>query len=135
MDKLDFSFGDFGNMILAGFSVVINYFALSNIWNPLGWFAAAATFFIWLLGGRDKEAEAKEEMRKKINKAKAENRSAFNSQISKIIENLDESSNKIIASVDKDRKNLEKLLTYIKSVIQSIKTEYSKLNISDYGKI
>ena len=74
-------------------------------------------------------------MRKNINKAKAENRSAFNSQISKIIENLDESSNKIIASVDKDRKNLEKLLTYIKSVIQSIKIEYSKLNISDYGKI
>lgn len=135
LDKLDFSFGDFGNMILAGISGVGAYFALANFWNPLGWFAAAATFFIWLFGGRDKEAEAKEEMRKNINKAKAENRSAFNSQISKIIENLDESSNKIIASVDKDRKNLERLLIYIKSVIQSIKTEYSKLNISDYGKI
>lgn len=135
LDKLDFSFGDFGNMILTGISGVGAYFALANFWNPLGWFAAAATFFIWLLGGRGKEAEAKKEMRKNINKAKAENRSAFNAQISKIIENLDSSCNNITKSVDKDRLNLNKLRNYIQSAIQSIKIEYSKLNISNYGTI
>ena len=126
LDKLDFSFGDFGNMILAGISGVGAYFALANFWNPLGWIAAAATFVVWLLGGRDKEAEAKEEMRKNINKAKADNRSSFNAQISKIIENLDSRCNNITKSVDKDRLNLNKLRNYIQSAIQSIKTEYSK---------
>ena len=74
-------------------------------------------------------------MRKNINKAKAENRSAFNAQISKIIENLDSSCNNITKSVDKDRLNLNKLRNYIQSAIQSIKIEYSKLNISNYGTI
>ena len=122
-------------MILAGISGVGAYFALANFWNPLGWIAAAATFVVWLLGGRDKEAEAKEEMRKNINKAKADNRSSFNAQISKIIENLDSRCNNITKSVDKDRLNLNKLRNYIQSAIQSIKTEYSKLNISNYGTI
>ncbi|MBR3619325.1 MAG: 50S ribosome-binding GTPase [Bacteroidaceae bacterium] len=135
LNKLDFSFGDFGNMILAGISAVGVYFALANIWNPLGWIAAGATFFMWLFGGRDKEAEAKEEMRKNLNKAKAEERQSFNSQIEKIIQALDDSCKDITKAVDKDRVNLKKLRNYVQLIIQSIKTEYSKLNFSEYGKL
>lgn len=135
LDKLDFNFGDLGNMILAGIGGVAAYFALANIWNPLGWIAAGAAFFLWLFGGRDKEAEAKEEMRKNLNKAKAENRQSFNSQIEKIKQALDDGCIDITKSVDKDRVNLEKLRNYIQLITQSIKTEYSKLNISEYGKL
>lgn len=133
LNKLDFSLGDLGNMILAGISGIGAYFALANFWNPLGWIAAGATFLLWLFGGRDKKGEAKEEMRKNINKAKSENRALFNSQIEKIKQHLDDSCKKITTTVNWDKENLEKLRNYIQSINQTIKLEYSKLNISEYG--
>ena len=135
LDNLDINFGDIGNFIMAAGGAILGYFALVGIWSPLGWFAAVASIVSWLFGGRDKEAEAKKKMRMSIYKAKRENRSAFDAQISKILNAIDQNCNNIIISVDKDRVNLEKLRNYVQSLIESVKIEYSQLKISNYGKL
>lgn len=135
LDNLDINFGDIGNFIMAAVGAILGYFALVGFWGPLGWFAAVASIVSWLFGGRDKEAEAKKKMRMSIYKAKRENRSAFDAQISKILNAIDQNCNNIIISVDKDRVNLEKLRNYVQSLIESVKIEYSQLKISNYGKL
>ena len=135
LDKLDINLGDIGNFIVSAVGGILAYLALASFWNPLGWFAAVAALVSWIFGGRDKEAEAKEEMRMNIYKVKHENRSAFDAQISKILKELDQNCINIINSVDKDRVNLEKLRNYVQSIIQSVQLEYSKLKISNYGTL
>lgn len=135
LNKLDFSFGDFMDFVLAGFGAVGAYFALVNIWNPLGWIAAGLTILGWLFGGRDKVAQAKEKMRNNINEAKKKNRTTYNEQISRIQNNLDNTCQQIVMSVDSDLQNIRCLHNFIKDIEGKIQLEYSKLKIKDYGCI
>jgi len=134
-DKLDFSFGDFGHIILSGLGAVGTYFALANFWNPLGWIAGALALILGLAGGRDKEAEAKAEMRENIRKAKIENKPRFNLQISKIKQELNSNCRNIVRTFDSDKHNLVRLKDNIQSIEQNIKLEYSRIKNSEYGTI
>jgi hypothetical protein len=133
LEKLDISFGDFANFVIAAVSAVSAYFAFANFWNPLGWFLAAAIMLSWLFEGRDKKAEAKEAMRKQINKAKAENKQKFDSAISKICTQLNKSRNQIVESVGIDGTNVKLLKGEATALIGELKNEISKLNILLYG--
>ena len=87
LEKLDFSFGDFMDMVLTGVGAVGAYFALVNFWNPLGWIAAGLTVLGWLFGGRDKKGKAKEAMRKNIIEAKKTIKLEYNQHISNVQRN------------------------------------------------
>ena len=143
LDKLDFNLGDLVNMLSAGVGGILLFLAVANFWNPLGWGATAigvagaaqGVLKEVLIGGRDKKAEAKEEMRKNIKRAKEENRQAFFSQINGIKQNLSPICNKIVRSVATDLQNIENIKHVIKSIEEGIKLDYSQLNIKDYGEI
>lgn len=135
LGKLDFSAGDFGNMVLAGIGAVTGYFSLVNFWNPLGWLAAVGTFLTWMLGGRNKEAEAKEEMRKQINKAKDDNAYKFKSSIYQICRQLDSACVQLTNSFGVDYSNIDKLQSEINSLCYKIQMEISKLKGTQYGTI
>ena len=131
LEKLDTNFGDIsGHLISISGGIMV---ALSGL-GPFGWILGGVLIAVDLLtGGRNKKAEAKEEIRKAISKAKNACRAEYNSQINRIYRQLDESAENITRSIETDLKNIDKLLDYINRVKQEIELEYSKLNIANYG--
>ena len=132
LEKLDFNSADFGNMVSVSITTVL---ALVNYWNPIGWIIAISSFLIWFFGGRDKKAEAKEEMRKQINKVRSENYQKFISSITQICQKLDDSYNQLANSIKIDYTNIDELKRELNSFTTKINIEISKLKISDYGKM
>lgn len=132
LEKLDFNSADFEKMVLVSITTVLT---LANFWNPIGWIIAISSFLIWFFGGRDKKAEAKEEMRKQINKVRSENYQKFISSITQICQKLDDSYNQLANSIKIDYTNIDELKRELNSFTTKINIEISKLKISDYGKM
>lgn len=132
LEKLDFNSADFENMVLVSITTVLT---LVNSWNPIGWIIAISSILMWLLGGRNKKAEAKEEMRKQINKVKSENYQEFVSSITQICQKLDVSYNQLANSIKIDYTNIDELNRESNSFTTKINIKISKLKISDYGKM
>jgi hypothetical protein len=126
LEKLDFNFDDIAHYASAAIGAA---FVAANFWNPVGIGIAIATVLLSFFTGRNKKAEAKEAMRKQINKAKAENKQKFDSVISKICTQLNKSCNQIVKSVGVDGTNVESLKGEVTDVIGELKIEFSKLNI------
>jgi uncharacterized protein HemX len=126
LEKLDFNFDDIAHYAGAAIGAAL---VAANSWNPVGIGLAIATVLLSFFTGRNKKAEAKEAMRKQINKAKAENKQKFDSAISKICTKLNKSCNQIVKSVGVDGTNVESLKREVTDVIGELKIEISKLNI------
>ena len=128
LEKLDTSLGDIAGHVFTIIGVII-----AVPLGPWAWIAAAFSIIKDFFGGRNRLAEAKEEIRKNIAKAKNATQGEFMTQINRIYQQLDDSCNDIVHSIETDIKNIDELLNRIDIVKQEIKLEYSKLNISDYG--
>lgn len=134
LKKMETTIGDVAGYVMGAVGAFLTGIAIANIWNPAGWFAGILAGIFAIFSGRNKKADAKNELRKKLREEKNKNKSELYTQINRIKNELDTYCEKLVAAVNVNKTNIEKLSDYIKTTSETLKLEYSKLNISEYGK-
>lgn len=135
-EKLDMTLGDLSGTMLTVVGAISTGMALANFWNPIGWIVGGGILLGGLFfGGRDKKAEAKTKLREQLDKAKESGRSSYNASIRKVTESLKEQRRMLLRDLTADRINLENLGGAIGKLSDALKSEYQKINISEYGKL
>lgn len=134
LKELEISIGDVTSFVLGAAGALLTGIAIWNFWHPGGWIAGIIAGVFLIFGGRDRKSAAKNELRNKLREEKAKNKEELDSEIKGIKNELDTYCAKLVAAVNVNKTNIEKLSDYIKTTSETLKLEYSKLNISEYGK-
>lgn len=135
LKELETTIGDVSSYVIGTASALLTGITLASWWNPLGWITGIIAFLFVIFGGRDKKADAKNELRKKLCEEKMKNKGDLDSEIKNIKKKMDHYCSKLVAVINTNKTNIENLSDYIRTTSETLKLEYSKLKISEYGKL